>query len=101
MNCLLLDIDKVYFSDIDGDYFQVLTKFVDGAEELEVQGHKLTREDVRIMYSFAGERAAELGQKYEADSSEDVLVLLDTTPDASMLEEGVAREVRNRIYVYA
>jgi len=76
---------------------EVLTKFVDGAEELEVQGHKLTREDVRIMYSFAGERAAELGQKYEADSSEDVLVLLDTTPDASMLEEGVAREVVNRV----
>ena len=49
------------------------------------------------MYSFAGEKSAELSQKYEADSSEDILVLLDTTPDASMLEEGIAREVVNRV----
>ena len=75
---------------------QTLTGFVAGSE-LIVQGHKLEAADVRIMYSFAGEKSAELSQKYEADSSEDILVLLDTTPDASMLEEGIAREVVNRL----
>ena len=73
-----------------------LTGFVEGAE-LSVQGHKLEATDLRIMYSFSGEKSAELSQKYEADSSEDILVMLDTTPDESMLEEGVAREVVNRV----
>ena len=73
-----------------------LTKFVSGGD-LVVQGHKLEPADIRIMYSFAGDKSAELSQKYEADSSEDILVLLDTTPDASMLEEGFAREVVNRV----
>merc|ERR1719410_1142343 len=54
-------------------------------------------EDLRIMYSFTGEKSKELSEKYEADSQEDVLVLLDTTPDQEMLDEGVAREVVNRV----
>ncbi len=51
----------------------------------------------RIMYSFAGEKAAELSSKYEADSCGDILVMLDTTPDPEMIEEGIAREVVNRV----
>merc|ERR1712079_334408 len=39
----------------------------------------------------------DLAEKYEADSSGEILVLLDTTPDQTMLEEGVAREVINRV----
>jgi len=74
----------------------VLTSFLDG-EKLVVQGHKLTKEDLRIMYSFSGEKSKELADKYEADSFEDILVMLDTSPDQSMLDEGVAREVINRI----
>uniref|UniRef100_H2Z863 Isoleucine--tRNA ligase, cytoplasmic n=1 Tax=Ciona savignyi TaxID=51511 RepID=H2Z863_CIOSA len=35
--------------------------------------------------------------RYEAHSDNDVLILLDVTPDQSMLDEGVAREVINRI----
>ena len=49
------------------------------------------------MYSFAGEKAAELSSKYEADSCGDILVMLDTTPDPEMIEEGIAREVVNRV----
>merc|ERR1711962_611524 len=75
---------------------QVLTKFLDG-EKLVVQGHELTKEDVRIMYSFSGEKSKELSEKYEADSCEDLLVMLDTSPDQSMIDEGVAREVVNRV----
>jgi len=73
-----------------------LTSFVDGGK-LEVQGHSLAREEVRIMYTFAGDSSKDLAEKYEADSSGEILVLLDTTPDQTMLEEGVAREVINRV----
>jgi len=57
-------------------------------------GHVLGPEDLRIMYSF-GE--AGTSSKYEAHSDNDVLTLLDCTPDQSMLDEGIAREVVNRI----
>merc|ERR1719211_175083 len=46
------------------------------------------------MYSF-GEDGSK--SKYEAQSDNEVLVLLDCTPDQSMLDEGIAREVVNRI----
>ena len=49
------------------------------------------------MYTFAGDSSKNLSEKYEADSSGEILVLLDTTPDQTMLEEGVAREVINRV----
>jgi len=75
---------------------KVLTSFLDG-EKLNIQGHDIQKEDLRIMYSFSGEKSKELSEKYEADSSGDILVMLDTTPDEEMLEEGVAREVINRI----
>lgn len=61
-----------------------------------MQGHTLAREEVRIIYKFDGDRA-DLSEKYEADSCGEILVLLDITPDQSMLEEGVAREVINRV----
>jgi isoleucyl-tRNA synthetase len=74
----------------------VLTGFLEG-EKLAIKGHDISTEDIRIMYSFTGEKSKELSEKYEADSQEDVLVLLDTTPDQEMLDEGVAREVVNRV----
>ena len=74
----------------------VLTGFLEG-EKLTIKGHDISMEDLRIMYSFTGEKSKELGDKYVADSQEDVLVLLDTTPDQEMLDEGVAREVVNRV----
>ncbi len=58
-------------------------------------GHELGPGDLRIMYSFSG--GAELSSKYEAHSDNDILVLLDCTPDQSMLDEGVSREVINRV----
>merc|ERR1712241_538711 len=73
-----------------------LTSFIEG-EKLSLLGHDISMEDLRIMYSFTGEKSKELSEKYEADSQEDVLVLLDTTPDQETLDEGVAREVVNRV----
>merc|ERR1711963_252473 len=73
-----------------------LTSFLKG-EKLTLKGHDISMEDLRIMYSFTGEKSKELSERYEADSQEDILVLLDTTPDQEMLDEGVAREVVNRV----
>jgi isoleucyl-tRNA synthetase len=70
----------------------VLTAFLAGAP-LEVQGHRLERDDLRIMY----QADAAGSEKYETDSCGDTLIMLDTSPDQAMLDEGVAREVVNRV----
>ena len=70
-----------------------VTNFVKNGT-IDILGHVLGPEDLRIMYSF-GE--AGTSSKYEAHSDNDVLTLLDCTPDQSMLDEGIAREVVNRI----
>ncbi|NXK96077.1 SYIC protein, partial [Formicarius rufipectus] len=57
-----------------------------------VEGHELHGEDLRLMYQIT-----EGSSQYEAHSDAQVLVLLDVTPDQSMVDEGVAREVINRI----
>lgn len=80
-------------------------------------------EDIRVIYTFGGEKASELANMYEAHSDNDVstsgilkstlislfflnncfyvfmqvLVLVNITPDQSMMDEGVSREVINRI----
>ncbi|KAM9324353.1 isoleucine--tRNA ligase, cytoplasmic [Gastrophryne carolinensis] len=60
-----------------------------------VEGHELHEEDVRLLYSF--DQNAGGDSQFEAHSDAQVLVLLDVTPDQSMVDEGVAREVINRI----
>lgn len=62
--------------------------------EIEVLGHKLVEGDLRLMYKFDGVKGA---ATYDAHAYPHVLVLLDVTPDQSMLDEGLAREVINRI----
>nr|XP_054751612.1 isoleucine--tRNA ligase, cytoplasmic-like [Lytechinus pictus] len=63
--------------------------------EIEVDGHMLGKEDLRLSYSMAESAAG--SSQYQAHSDGKILVLLDVTPDQSMLDEGVAREVINRI----
>ncbi|CAG07066.1 unnamed protein product, partial [Tetraodon nigroviridis] len=60
-----------------------------------VDGHELHEEDLRLMYTF--NQASGSAAQYEAHSDSQVLVLLDVSPDQSMVDEGVAREVINRI----
>ncbi|XP_032893153.1 isoleucine--tRNA ligase, cytoplasmic [Amblyraja radiata] len=60
-----------------------------------VEGHELHEEDLRLMYAFDASTAG--SAQYEAHSDFQALVLLDVTPDQSMVDEGVAREVINRI----
>lgn len=66
-------------------------------KEIEVRGHKLGEADIRLMFSFTGPAAEQLSQRYEAHSEDNVLILLDVTPDESMQDEGVAREIINRV----
>ncbi|KAK7915933.1 hypothetical protein WMY93_011694 [Mugilogobius chulae] len=60
-----------------------------------VDGHELHEDDLRLMYTF--DQNSGSAAQYEAHSDAQVLVLLDVTPDQSMVDEGVAREVINRI----
>uniref|UniRef100_A0A8C0KP65 Isoleucine--tRNA ligase, cytoplasmic n=1 Tax=Canis lupus dingo TaxID=286419 RepID=A0A8C0KP65_CANLU len=60
-----------------------------------VEGHELHEEDIRLMYTFDQKTGGTT--QYEAHSDAQALVLLDVTPDQSMVDEGVAREVINRI----
>ncbi|XP_073084971.1 isoleucine--tRNA ligase, cytoplasmic isoform X2 [Manis javanica] len=60
-----------------------------------VEGHELHSEDIRLMYTF--DQAAGKTAQFEAHSDAQALVLLDVTPDQSMVDEGMAREVINRI----
>ncbi|XP_078104974.1 isoleucine--tRNA ligase, cytoplasmic [Sander vitreus] len=62
---------------------------------IKVDGHELHEEDLRLMYTF--DQSSGSAAQYEAHSDAQVLVLLDVTPDQSMMDEGVAREVINRI----
>jgi len=63
---------------------------------MTVEGHTLTATDVNIKYAFdAAKKTSDVN--YEAHSDGEILVLLDITPDQSMLDEGLAREVINRI----
>ncbi|XP_067127119.1 isoleucine--tRNA ligase, cytoplasmic [Centruroides vittatus] len=73
-----------------------LQEYLNG-EELEVCGHKLEKGDIRVSYSFSGDLADKLTESYEAHADENVLVLLNVNQDQSMVDEGVAREVINRI----
>ncbi|EHB14691.1 Isoleucyl-tRNA synthetase, cytoplasmic [Heterocephalus glaber] len=60
-----------------------------------VEGHELREEDIRLMYTFDQTRGGTA--QFEAHSNAQALVLLDVTPDQSMVDEGKAREVINRI----
>ncbi|KAM4722099.1 isoleucine--tRNA ligase, cytoplasmic [Rhinophrynus dorsalis] len=60
-----------------------------------VEGQELHEEDIRLLYTF--DQTAGGDAQFEAHSDAQVLVLLDVTPDQSMVDEGVAREVINRI----
>uniref|UniRef100_A0AAQ4RAR5 Isoleucine--tRNA ligase, cytoplasmic n=1 Tax=Gasterosteus aculeatus aculeatus TaxID=481459 RepID=A0AAQ4RAR5_GASAC len=62
---------------------------------IQVDGHELHEEDLRLIYTF--NQSSDSAAQYEAHSDAQVLVLLDVSPDQSMMDEGVAREVINRI----
>ncbi|XP_018794652.1 PREDICTED: isoleucine--tRNA ligase, cytoplasmic [Bactrocera latifrons] len=58
-----------------------------------IQGHRIELSEVRLIYCVS----ENLKTNLEANSENDILVLLDMTPNAELLEEGLAREIINRI----
>ena len=60
-----------------------------------MEGHELHEEDIRLIYTF--DQATGGTAQFEAHSDAQALVLLDVTPDQSMVDKGMAREVINRI----
>lgn len=59
--------------------------------EVNVCGHRLTIDELHVKYSSAG------AGRLEAHSEGDLLVLLDTTANEQMVDEGLAREIINRV----
>lgn len=54
---------------------------------------RIELEEVRIIYCTS----EQVGGNFEAHSDNEILVLLDMTPNEELLEEGLAREVINRV----
>uniref|UniRef100_A0A8C6HJA9 Isoleucine--tRNA ligase cytoplasmic ubiquitin-like domain-containing protein n=1 Tax=Mus spicilegus TaxID=10103 RepID=A0A8C6HJA9_MUSSI len=64
------------------------------SRSIVVEGHELHEEDICLMYTF--DQATRGTSQFEAHSDAQALVLLDVTPDQSVVDEGMAREVINR-----
>uniref|UniRef100_A0A0N4Z237 Isoleucine--tRNA ligase, cytoplasmic n=1 Tax=Parastrongyloides trichosuri TaxID=131310 RepID=A0A0N4Z237_PARTI len=73
----------------------VLSKFLEDGE-ITIFGHVLTTEEVAIKYTF-DETKSNNDEKYETHSDSQTVVILNTEADESLVEEGLAREVVNRI----
>ena len=64
--------------------------------EITVGEHKFGECDLRLMYKFDS-ASQDTPSNYDAHSDREVLVLMDVTPTQDMMDEGVAREVINRM----
>ncbi len=60
--------------------------------KIVLENFEITSEDVKLLPKINAKFS-----QYEADFDENVTILLDVTPDQEMLEEGVLRDVVNRI----
>ncbi|KAK2490100.1 hypothetical protein MC885_000506 [Smutsia gigantea] len=80
---------------LKGAFKAVMASIRQLSRTIVVEGHELHSEDIRLMYTF--DQAAGETAQFEAHSDAQALVLLDVTPDQSMVDEGMAREVINRI----
>ncbi|KIH61995.1 hypothetical protein ANCDUO_07726 [Ancylostoma duodenale] len=62
--------------------------------KLTVFGHELTSEEVYVSYTSGQTGAKDHG--YETHSDGKTIVMLDTSEDSALVEEGLAREITNR-----
>ncbi|VDK55963.1 unnamed protein product [Anisakis simplex] len=72
-----------------------LTTFLEQGT-LNVLGYDLTAEEVTVSYC-ASEDTSTNGGHFETNSDNQTIVMLDTSEDESLKEEGLVREVTNRI----
>uniref|UniRef100_A0A336LLA8 Isoleucine--tRNA ligase, cytoplasmic n=1 Tax=Culicoides sonorensis TaxID=179676 RepID=A0A336LLA8_CULSO len=61
----------------------------------DLAGHKIELEHVRIIYQLGSESHKD--QRYEANSDNEVLCLMDMVPSQELIDEGLAREIINRV----
>ncbi|KAK1334692.1 hypothetical protein QTO34_005700 [Cnephaeus nilssonii] len=80
---------------LKGAFKAVMTSIKQLSRTIVVEGHELHEDDIRLLYTF--DQATVETTQFEAHSDAQALVLLDVTPDQAMVDEGVAREVINRI----
>uniref|UniRef100_A0A914VF94 Isoleucine--tRNA ligase, cytoplasmic n=1 Tax=Plectus sambesii TaxID=2011161 RepID=A0A914VF94_9BILA len=64
------------------------------AGKMVVLGHELGSDDLAVAYAVDSDR---LGEKYEAHSDNQTVVLLDASANDAMQEEGLMREIVNRV----
>lgn len=62
--------------------------------EFVISGHHLDLTEVKVVYQLGDSGA---NDRYETNSDNDVLTLLDCTPSQELIDEGLAREIINRI----
>lgn len=75
-----------------------LVKYQADPDNFSVEGYKLEPGDIRVKYTLAESGLDKsLAEKYEADSQNGILVLLNVLADSGMKDEGTAREVINRV----
>lgn len=60
-------------------------------------GHKLEGDDIVVVMKATGASSSSEARQLELNQFGNLLVLLDMTPDESLAEEGLAREVINRV----
>eukprot|EP01103_Thecamoeba_quadrilineata_P019088 TRINITY_DN7596_c0_g1_i1.p1 TRINITY_DN7596_c0_g1~~TRINITY_DN7596_c0_g1_i1.p1 ORF type:complete len:1151 (-),score=290.53 TRINITY_DN7596_c0_g1_i1:51-3503(-) len=61
-------------------------------QKIEILGHTITLEDVDVVRGFKGDKGT-----FEAEWDKDLLVVVHINPDASLQEEGFARQVINHV----
>ncbi|GAB0099213.1 Isoleucyl-tRNA synthetase [Sergentomyia squamirostris] len=64
-------------------------------DHFEILSHRIEVEELRFLVQIAEDRDKE--QKYEAQTDNNVLILLDMNPSEDLVEEGLAREIINRV----
>lgn len=60
----------------------------------EIAGHRIELNEIKIIYQLGD---SPQDKRFEANSDNDVLALLDTQPSQELIDEGIAREIINRI----
>jgi isoleucyl-tRNA synthetase len=68
-----------------------IIRFLDSGK-ITLLGHLLTKDDIHVMNYFENPSTS-----YESNTDGNIILLLDTNSDESLMEEGLARELVNRI----
>jgi isoleucyl-tRNA synthetase len=103
MHCRLnngINFSSILFKGIRELTEEQLEEYQKDPGNFTVKGVKLLEGELKIQFTLSSKEngdAKGCASKYEADCSGDVLVLLDVKPDSVMMNEGLAREVVNRV----